>query len=50
MRFKSEDGKLLVGSGFLVGMTTSFVINSNNNLVLGSSDINVLAATILNRR
>lgn len=50
MRFKAEVEKLLVGSGSSVGTTTSFVINSNNNLVLGSSDIKVLAATILNRR
>lgn len=40
----------LIGSGCSVGMTTSFVINSGNNLVLGSSDIKVLAATILNKR
>lgn len=50
MRFKPEVEKLLVGSGCLVDMTTSFVINSNNNLVLGSSDIKILAAIILNRR
>lgn len=50
MRFKLEVEKLLVGSGCLVDTTTLFVINSSNNLVLGSSDINALAATILNRK
>ena len=50
MRFKPEKTEmLLIGSGCLAGMTT-FVINSNNNLVLRSSDISVLAATILNKR
>lgn len=39
---------LLTVSGCLVGMTTSSVIN--NILVLGSSDIKILAATISNKR